>query len=636
MSSTWSIGAQLRRLLPWSLGAVACLGFALIFAADTPAGGKKPDPKGKVTKDKDAKDKDAKDKKEEKEVRPDPTIPRPVDVMASTKGGIEQVSYINEEITKAWKDNKVQPAKRCTDYEFIRRATIDIIGRIPTLPEIERFMKDEEYKRRSLLIDRLLDDPQYKSGELYAQNFANFWTILLMTRTNSVEVYREQMHDWLTRQLMDKDADWSKVAHDLISATGKANDNPAVNFILTHLGEPIKDSQAESGAWDMVPVTSRTTRLFLGVRTQCVQCHDHPFNGEWGQHNFWGINAFFRQVSTPRGRPTAMVKKVKGVVGAIQYELEDNTGYNTLGKVSYERRNAIRLYTDPAFLDGKKIPKDSAKSRREELAAMITKSPYFGKAFVNRMWNHFFGKSFTKDAVDDFAESNPSSFPTIFDEDGKVKHLGLLDKLGKDWTEKYNHSPKAVIRWICNSQAYGLSSIANKYNDKPEDEVFFGRMLLKPMTPEELFESLMTATESKVAKNKEELKAKKKAWLDLLIVNFGNDEGEEGNFNGTVVQALLLMNGQDINAEIMSKEGTVAYALGTKGGHEAVLKYLYLAALSRPPSDAEAKHILSNKMRLLPPNRNPLAQQNTPEAWRGYYEDVFWALLNSNEFILNH
>jgi hypothetical protein len=611
-------GAPLRRLLPWSIAALACVGLALVVAPETPAGGKKPDPKAGKNKE----DKNKEDKKEEKEVRPEPTIPKIVDVMASNTGGVEQVAFINAEITKAWKENKVQPSNRCTDFEFVRRASIDIIGRIPTLPEIDRFMKDEPYKRRSLLIDRLLDDPQYKSGELYAQNFANFWTILLMTRTTSGELYREQMRDWLTRQFQEKDADWTKVATELITAKGVSNDNPAVNFILTHLGEPIKDGAAENGAWDMVPVTSRTTRLFLGIRTQCVQCHDHPFNGEWGQHNFWGINAFFRQVATPKGRPVMMAKKVKGVVGKVQFELEDNTGYNTLGKVSYERRNAIRLYTDPAFLDGKKIPKDSTKSRREELARMITKSPYFGKAFVNRMWNHFFGKSFTKDAVDDFAESNP------------VSHPELLDKLAKDWTEKYNHNPKAIIRWICNSQAYGLSSITNKYNDKPEDEVFFARMLLKPMTPEELFESLMTATESKIAKNKEELKAKKKDWLDKLIVNFGNDEGEEGNFNGTVVQALLLMNGQDINAEIMDKEGTVSYALATKGGHEKVLDYLYKAALTRPPTAEEAKHILSNKMRLLP-RVNP-AQQNSPQAWRGFYEDVFWALLNSNEFFLNH
>ncbi len=629
MPSTCSAGPRWRRLLPWTIGALAFLGLALTYAPQTPAQAKKNDPKAKASKDA----KDTKDVEKKEEARPEPTIPKVVDIMAGTKGGVEQVAYINEEIAGAWKKEKVQPSKRCTDYEFIRRATLDIIGRIPTLPEISRYMQDEEYKRRSLLIDRLLDQPSSKDapkGEMFAQNFANLWTILLMTRTTSGEVYRAQMNDWLANKLMADDADWSKIATSLISASGETNRNAAVNFVLTHLGDPVKGDASENGTWDMVPVTSRTTRLFLGIRTQCVQCHDHPFNGEWGQHHFWGINAFFRQVQT-NGRPNMMAKKVKGMVGVQQFDVKDNGQYNFKGLVPYERRNAIVMYTDPSFLDGKKIKKDSTLTRREELANFIVKSPYFSKSFVNRTWAHFMGKSFTKDAVDDFGEHNP------------VSHPELLDKLAEDWSRKYNHNPKALIRWICNSQAYGLSSVSNKYNDKPEDEVFFGRMLLKPMTPEQLFESLMTATESRVAKNKEELKAKRKEWLDQLIVNFGNDEGEEGSYSGTVVQALLLMNGQDINAEIMGKdkdgkdtrEGTVQYALLAHGNSaEKILDYLYKAALSRPPSAGEVKHILYNpKMRLLPRANTP---QNTPEAWRGYYEDVFWALLNSNEFILNH
>jgi hypothetical protein len=371
-----------------------------------------------------------------------------------------------------------------------------------------------------------------------------------------------------------------------------------------------------------VPVTSRTTRLFLGIRTQCVQCHDHPFSGKWGQQHFWGINAFFRQVDAD-GRPTMMAaKKVKGTVGVMQYKITDNVLFNTKGIVPYERRNAVLLYTDPRFLDEKKIKKGSELSRREELANFITHDPDFGRAFVNRMWGHFFGKSFTRDSVDDFGDHNP------------VSHPELLDKLGEDWTKKYGHNPKAVIRWICNSQAYGLKTTANKYNDKPEDEVFFARMLLKPMTPEQLFESVMTACESKVAKNKEEHRAKKKALLDQLIVNFGNDEGEEGNFNGTVIQALLLMNGQEINSEIMSKDGTVAAAIREAGATpKTALQYLYKAALSREPTPAELAHMMSAKMRLLPREKGP---QNTPAAWEGYYQDIFWALLNSNEFILNH
>jgi hypothetical protein len=637
--------------LPWAFAGLAFLAFALIETPETPAQAKKSKADPKASKE----EKPKKEGKEGKEARPEPTIPKVVDVMDGSKGGVEQVLYINEQIARAWKDNKIQPAERCSDYTFIRRASLDIIGRIPTLPEIDRFMKDvrdNPAKSRSMLIERLLESDEC------AENLATIWTILLMTRTNSGEVYRQEMHDWLANRFRGKDfdpeekkyaevpVDWSKIAYELIAASGKSNRKAAVNFVLTHLGEENKDNPKQNGKYDMVPVTSRTTRLFLGIRTQCVQCHDHPFHDSLGQHHFWGINAFFRQVEAS-GRPLMLAKKKKAMVGVQQYDVTDNPNLNTKGIVPYERRNAVLLFTDPTFLDGRKIRKDSTHTRREELANFIIKSPNFSKALVNRMWGHFFGKSFTRDAVDDFGDHNPSSFPTVFDEDGKVKELGLLERLASDWSTKYNHNPKVLIRWICNSQAYGLKTTANKYNDTPEDEVFFPRMLLKPMTPEQLFESLMTATrpdlpEKWVKLSKEERraqdderKAKKSAWLSDLIVNFGNDEGEEGSFNGTVIQALMLMNGQDINAEIMSKEGSLSYALVAHGGNPAkVLDYLYKAALTRPPTQKELQDLTSAKMRLLP-RFNP-AMQNTPEAWRGYYEDVFWALLNSNEFFLNH
>jgi hypothetical protein len=638
MSSTWSAGSRLRRFLPWTVGALAFLGLALAHAPSLTAQAKKGEKASKEAKD------SKKDKEPKEEARPDPVIPKVVDVFASTRGGLEQVTTINAEIAKAWKANKVQPSNRCTDDEFIRRATLDIIGRIPTLAERAVYMKDSPQKRRSLLIDRLLDDPLYKNGELYAQNFANLWTILLMTRQGSGEAYREQMRDWLTRQLMgaktsEKDAathaDWSKIAADLIAAQGKTNQNQAVNFVLTHMGEKVKGDPRENGAFDMVPVTSRTTKLFLGIRTQCVQCHDHPFNGEWNQEHFWGINAFFRQVSASE-RPTMLGKNKKGKDFVTQPIVRDDTGYNVKGIIPYERRNAVVLYTDPMFLTGQRIKKGSEHTRREELAHFITASPFFAKAFVNRMWGHFFGKSFTKDAVDDFGDHNPSSFPNVLDEDGKIKELGLLDRLADDWAKRYNHDPKMLIRWICNSQAYGLSSTANRFNDKPEDEVFFPRMLLKPMSPEQLFESILTATESKAAQNKEQLLTRKRAFLNKLIVNFGNDEGEEASYTGTVVQALLLMNGKEINEEINSKDGTVRSALVQSQSvapakrEQSVLRYLYLTTLCREPTKHEINFIITRKdTRALP--RDP-----RNDTWEAYWQDIMWALINSNEFILNH
>lgn len=553
------------------------------------------------------------------------------DIMAKGVEGVDVIALINTEIEKGWKDNKLTPAERCSDYDFIRRAHLDLIGRIAKVSEINEFMSDPPQYRRSNLIERLLKSPEF------ANHFANIWTNMLLTRSIG-DPYHSQMHLWLFEQFLNEKGDvgWDKVVSELVAAQGRTNDNGAVNFLLSHLGEQIpagKDSGAwkENGRFDMVPVTSRTTRLFLGLRTQCTQCHDHPFNDEWRQHHFWGVNAFLRQVDAPQGRITpkgAGNKKKKGMPAGGQHTLVDNAEFNTEGIVPYERRNGLIQYSKAVFLSGEKMPA-GAKNRRVELAKFITKSDYFGKVFVNRMWGHFMGRSFTKEP-DDFGEHNP------------VSHPALLDKLAKEWSTKYKHDPKTLIRWICNSKPYHLSSVANDTNDKSDAEPFFSRMLLKAMTPEQLFESLMVATDSREGQTKDQRAEAREKWLNKLVVNFGDDEGSEGSFNGTVVQALLMMNGQEINTAIMDgKSGTVSSvirkygkALGTNpSARKSAMTQLYLAALNRPPTDRELAHVLSPQVVTMPRLKGRI-QDST--FYQGFFQDMFWALLNSNEFILNH
>ena len=237
-------------------------------------------------------------------------------------GGVEQIAYINQQLADKWQANKLRPADRCTDYEFIRRATLDLIGRIAEPKEIREFLNWPSELRRSKLVDKLL------KGEECANNIANIYTNLLMTRTGPKR-HHEQMQAWLTEEFFKSDANWARIATSLISASGKENgdnDAPAVNFILVHLGDEIKGNSEESGRYEMVPVTSRITRLFLGLRTQCTQCHNHPFNDEWKQENFWGINAYLRQVDTPGGRPVNNGKKKDGKPQI--HSIVDNPNFN--------------------------------------------------------------------------------------------------------------------------------------------------------------------------------------------------------------------------------------------------------------------------------------------------------------------
>jgi hypothetical protein len=521
-------------------------------------------------------------------------------------GDGDKVHVVNERLAEKWKANKLTPSARASDHEFIRRAYLDIIGRIAKPEEIGKFLKNPESTRRAQLIEQLLD------SEEYARNWARIWTVWLVTRSGATtrggEIYHEQMQTWLEEQFAKKNASFKTLVIDLLTATGKTNENGAVNYILANLGEPSPPSkQMEEGKFTMVPLTARTTRLFLGLQTQCAQCHEDKLHKQWEQRHFWSVNAFFRQVDTPRGRPDANNRMAMARV----LEVTENPQLNPEGIILYEERNGVLRSTRAVFLDGAKP--NGGGTRRQELARFVTESPYFAKAYVNRMWAHFFGRGFTN-PVDDFSPENEPSHPQ------------LLDELASAFVH-YGYDPRRLIRWMCNSEAYNLSSVANRTNDKPTAEPFFSRMLLKSFTPEQLFESLIVATQAEMFESKEDRKRLRQQWMQNLTANFGDDEGNEVTFNGTVVQALMMMNGRDINSAISStKKGTVALAVATKRSPKAMLDYLYLAALNRLPTSSESGRILQVSRTAPVKSRDGL----------GFWQDVFWALLNSNEFILNH
>jgi hypothetical protein len=527
----------------------------------------------------------------------------------------EVARSINARLEAGWKQNKITPSRYADDYEFIRRASLDVIGRIATVEEIREYLRWPEKERRSRLINKLL------SSEDFPRHWANLWANWLLTRSGPFGrgMYHDQMVVWLEELFAQRDKHYDELVRGLLTAKGKNTENGAVNFLLAHVGDPVPPAQrGEEGHFQMVPITSRITRLFLGTQVQCAQCHDHPFFGSLKQEHFWSINAFLRQIER-KGNPDVQPGMPRGPL-----ELVDDTGVNKDATVYFEKRNGVILTARAEFLPageqkhGARLPADrEGASRREALADFVIEHEQFPKAIVNRMWGVFLGRGFCN-PVDDFNDQNQPSNPELLDEVGdRFKH--------------YNYDLRRLIRWITHSQAYHLSCVANKTNDKPEQEPLFGRMVLKSMSPEQLFESLMVATRSAASESKAAKKALRNQWLDNLITNFGDDEGNEVSFNGTVVQALMMMNGKDINDAIARKDrGTVALVMARARTAKAVIDELYLAALNRPATPREVGLILRDLP--LRPQHHDMDVKNP----RARMEDLFWALLNSNEFILNH
>ena len=254
--------------------------------------------------------------------------------------------------------------------------------------------------------------------------------------------------------------------------------------------------------------------------------------------------------------------------------------------------------------------------RRAELGKLIAdpKNEALAKAFVNRMWAHFLGRGFVN-PVDDFGPHNPPSHPE------------LLDQLAKDFKES-GYDVKKLCRWIMTSQAYQLSSIEAKGSEK--DEGLFSQMQLKPMTPEQLFDSLLTATSGAQGRlGRRGPSQARDAWLQQFLFAFANDEAEEStSFQGTIPQALMMMNGELMQEALSGKPGSFLGDVCEQAQPQA-----------RSPEATWS----------IPSTWRPSAgiRRHESSARRGQYlaafpdslqvlQDLFWALLNSNEFVLIH
>jgi hypothetical protein len=596
--------SALRKSVP---GGLLLLGLFLGVTASGPAQNTKVDPKANPKTD-------PKGKVDPKTVEAAAPIFPKLTLAAKGTEVPDMVKSINDKLEAGWKANTVTPSHYCTDYEFIRRASLDIIGRIATPAEIEVYMKDPEATRRSLLIERLL------SHEEYAQHWADVWTNWLLSRSGVFGrgTYHEQLNEWLKDQFA-QNRTYDQIVTDLLTAKGKNTENGAVNFILAHTGDQMPaPRQVEEGHFDMVPITSRITRLFLGTQVQCAQCHDHPFYNNIKQQHFWGVNAFLRQVDRTGTPPQERMRNM----AYPMLELRDNPQTNPGAVVFYEKRNGVVLQAKAEFLASGEEKRGArlasgkvGTDRRVELARYVVNHDMFAKAGANRMWGVFFGRGFSN-PVDDFNDNNPPSNPE------------LLETLAAAY-KNYGYDQKKLIRWMCNSHAYNLSVVANKTNDKVEKEALFSRMIVKSMSPEQLFESLTVATKAESGASKETKVANRDRWLNTLVANFGDDEGNEVNFNGTIVQALLMMNGQDINEALSRKDGTVDLAM-KKGNPDAIITELFLSTLNRKPKPAELA-LIKERMAL-----RPQFAKLDVEKPAAKYQDLFWALLNCNEFLLNH
>ncbi len=534
-----------------------------------------------------------------------PTAPdkTPFKPIRSNAGGTTAASsatvlaFVNEQLKTGWTQAGITPSPRADDAEWLRRLHLDLVGHIPSVREVEKFLADRSRTKRAVEVDRLLDSPEF------ARHFATIWTDLLVGRASRAEVNRPALATFL-RDNFQQNRPWSEIVYDLVTAEGRTDKNGAVNFLVAHLND---------GA---IPATGITSRLFLGTQLQCNQCHDHPFDNS-KQELFWAFNSFFQQAVVVRDEKYDP-KTGRMVIAGIELATKDYDG-----PVYFETRNGLMKVAYPEYR-GTRVDPGKTTSRRHELARLMTQGDESSLAtsFVNRIWNQFHGRSFTPQ-VDDMGPHSP---PT---------HPALLDRLAEEFVQS-GYDTKQLIRWVCNSESYQLTSKFSEGNSKDNPEAgeipLFSRMYVKPMSPEQLYDSLVVATQGQLAGGPtlDQTDKTRDQWLRQFVVSFDTEENDEtSTLDGSITQSLLMMNGDLVREATSIQSGTWLHKLLSSRETETErIQSLFQSALSRPASPKE----LAMVKKLLKSAANHVKNAKPENA----YQDIYWALLNSNEFILNH
>lgn len=497
-------------------------------------------------------------------------------------GADEVVRQIDQLLSELWTKNDVAPTTPADDSELLRRVYLDLAGRTPSVSEARAFENDESPNRFEALVDRLLNSPDH------ASHLATVWRRFLIPEGVDLTAFGgvEAFDQWLAERFSSDDS-YDEVVRNLLLAEGR----------LVRSGPLLFYSAAKL---DPDQLASRTARVFLGMRLECAQCHDHPFE-PWAQDEFWGFAAFFARISRPNGT------------------LEN---VSTVMRVSDVDRGEVMLpetekVIAPKFLDGSKVlDGDGAPARRQQLADWLTaaRNPFFARATANRVWGQLFGKGIVE-PIDNFGIEHQPTSPELLD-------LLAGHFVGTDF------SLRELFRSVVLSKAYRLSSGAVSVDDnRPQ---LFAQMNIKTLTAEQVYDCISVATlldsnptGDAMAVNVARIGNTSRA---AFVQQFRTPVGRNTEYQGGIPQALTLMNGGLISgATGLSTSGLLTSLEAPFFTNKERIEVLYLATLSRKPRPSEWKLL-----------DGYIGEDTKGNELQEGLADILWALLNSAEFTLNH
>lgn len=492
---------------------------------------------------------------------------------------------IDAAVLAQWNALGIVPSDLCSDAEFIRRASLDVIGTLPTAEEVKAFVADTGADKRKRLVDRLLERPEY------ASYFAVKWADVLRNKREGNAMAQRatyNFYDWI-RENLARNTPYDKFVRSILAASGTPETSPPVQWY--------RRMRATDAFVD------DTAQVFLGMRLQCAKCHHHPFE-KWSQNDYYGFAAFFGRV----GRKPSMQSLKAGRDDEVIFTARS-------GAVAHPKTGQVMA---PKGLGGEVFTVSAGLDPRQKLVDWMAdpKNPFFAKALVNRYWAHFFGRGIAE-PLDDLRQTNPPSNPA------------LLDALADDFV-KSGYDLKHLVRAIVTSRVYGLSSIPNEYNAK--DKQSFARHYPKRLSAEVLLDAISQVSGvptdfGGLPKGTRAIELPDESVASTFLDTFGRPKRDtpcecERVSDASLGQSLMLLNSSEVQGKL-SAAGSRAEALVKDPRPDAAkLEDLFWAAFARAPSSGETASALAH-----------LAAH--PDKRREAFEDIIWALVNAKEFQFN-
>lgn len=506
-------------------------------------------------------------------------IPLPGAVPAETYARLPRRNFIDGLVWDKLQRLGITPSEPCSDATFLRRAYLDVIGRLPTPDESREFLADTNADRRTRLVDRLLERPEY--GDYWA----NKWADLLRPNPYRVGAKGVFNLDGFLRDSFRRNKPYDQFAREILTAQGSIFHNGAV-VVFRDRREPEE-------------IATMMSQLFLGIRLECAKCHHHPFE-VWSQDDFYSFAAYFSRIA----------RKGTGIGPPISGGEE---AFFSGGKGVVKHPGTGRMMT-PRPLFGKSEGADDERDPRQVLADWIQAeaNPYFARVQVNRIWADLMGRGLV-DPVDDLRASNPPS------------NGPLLDALAEHF-RKQGYDQKKLLRTIMTSHVYGLSSLPNERNKG--DLRNYSRHYRQRLRAEVLLDAASDITgvpESFTAAppGTRAMELWTVRTQSIFLDSFGRPDPNqdppcERTSDTSVVQTLHLMNSPRLHAKVTSDTGRAASLAASKKTPQEVVDELYLLVYCRYPSEQERAVGLG-------------VFANLPR--RQAAEDLLWALLNTAEFV---